>query len=58
MLAVAHAVPQYWAVRSWQSLIFDGAGVSAIAPALAVLAAYGAALVAAGIVLLRRSLTR
>jgi linearmycin/streptolysin S transport system permease protein len=57
MLAAAHAVPQYWAVRSWRELIFEGAGTTAIAPALGVLALYAAALGAAAAVLLRRSLT-
>ena len=57
MLAAAHAVPQYWAIRSWRELIFDGAGTAAIAPALGVLALYAAALGAAAAVLLRRSLT-
>lgn len=58
MLAVAHAVPQYWAIRSWQELVFDGAGTATIAPALAVLTGYAAILVAAATLLLRRSLTR
>ena len=57
MLAVAHAVPQYWAVRSWQQLVFDRAGTEAIAPALGVLVLYAAALGATAAVILRRSLT-
>ncbi len=56
MLVVARMVPHYWAMRAWQSLIFDGAGLGAIAGDLAVLAAIGTALVVVATVLMRRSL--
>lgn len=56
MLVVARMVPHYWAMRAWQSLIFDGAGLGAIAGDLAVLAAIGAALVVVATLLMRRSL--
>jgi len=56
MLLVARLVPHYWAMQAWQSLIFDGAGLGAIAGDLAVLAAAGIALVAVATVLMRRSL--
>ncbi|MEZ5410060.1 MAG: ABC transporter permease [Acidimicrobiales bacterium] len=56
MLVVARIVPHYWAMRAWQSLIFDGAGLGAIAGDLAVLATVGAALVIVATLLMRRSL--
>ncbi|MDH5290091.1 MAG: ABC transporter permease [Acidimicrobiia bacterium] len=56
MLMVARMVPHYWAMRAWQSLIFDGAGLGAIAGDLAVLAVAGAALVVVATLLMRRSL--
>ncbi len=56
MLMVARMVPHYWAMQAWQSLIFDGAGLGAIAGDLAVLAAIGVALVAVATLLMRRSL--
>ncbi len=56
MLVVARMVPHYWAMRAWQSLIFDGAGLGAIAGDLAVLAAIGTALVVVATLLMRRSL--
>lgn len=56
MLVVARMVPHYWAMRAWQSLIFDGAGLGAIAGDLAVLAGIGAALLVVATLLMRRSL--
>jgi len=56
MLLLARLVPHYWAMQAWQSLIFDGAGLGAIAGDLAVLAAAGIALVVVATVLMRRSL--
>lgn len=56
MLLVARMVPHFWAMRAWRSLIFDGAGLRAIAGDLAVLAAAGAALVVVATLLMRRSL--
>ena len=58
MESLAHAVPHYWAVRAWQQLIFDGEGVAAILPSLAVLGGFAAAMIALATVLLRRQLTR
>jgi ABC-2 type transport system permease protein len=57
MVSVAHAVPHFWAIRAWQQLVFDGDGVAAIAPSLAVLWAFGTAFIALATVLLRRQLT-
>lgn len=57
MRAVAHATPHYWAVESWQRLIFDRAGVVDVLPALGVLLAFGVALTGAAAVILRRDLT-
>ncbi len=56
MLVVARMVPHYWAMQAWRSLVFDGAGLGAIAGDLAVLAAVGAALVTVATFLMRRSL--
>ena len=42
MRAVAHAVPQYWAMTAWQRLVFDGDGIGAIAGPLVVLAGFAA----------------
>ena len=57
MDTVAHAVPHFWAVRAWQQLIFDGAGVGTILPSLAVLAATATVAIAAATAVLRRELT-
>lgn len=56
MLVVARMVPHYWAMQAWRSLVFDGAGLGAIAGDLAVLAATGVALVTVATLLMRRSL--
>lgn len=56
MLVVARMVPHYWAMQAWRSLVFDGAGLGAIAGDLAVLAAVGAALITVATFLMRRSL--
>jgi ABC-2 type transport system permease protein len=45
MSAVAHLTPHYWAVRSWQELVFHNAGVAAIAPSLLVLLLFAVALI-------------
>jgi ABC-2 type transport system permease protein len=58
MRAVAHATPHYWAIRSWQELVFDGAGLGTIATALAVLAGLAVLLTGAAAVLLHRDVTR
>lgn len=58
MLAVAHAVPQFWAIDAWQKLIFDGEGLGAIAPNLVALALMALALGGFAASLLRRELTR
>ncbi len=57
MRTIAHVTPHFWAVDSWERLIFDGDGLGAIAPALGVLLAFAAAFTAAAAVLLRRRLT-
>jgi ABC-2 type transport system permease protein len=56
METVAHAVPHFWAVRAWQQLIFDGAGVGTILPSLAVLAATATVAIAVATAVLRREL--
>lgn len=56
MRAVAHAVPHSWAVTAWEELIFDGGGIGDIAPNLAVLLGFAAAMLAAGAAVLRREL--
>jgi ABC-2 type transport system permease protein len=56
MLAVAHAVPQYWAMTAWQQLVFDGDGVGAIVVPLAVLTAFAVVLVGSAAAVLRRLL--
>jgi ABC-2 type transport system permease protein len=54
MRAIAHAVPQYWAVTAWQRLIFDGAGIAGIAAPIAVLALFAIVFLGlAGLVLWR-----
>lgn len=50
--------PHAWAMQGWTKLIFEGQGIGAITAELAVLLAWAAALITAGVVLLRRSLTR
>jgi ABC-2 type transport system permease protein len=54
--AVAHGVPQYWAVSAWQQLIFDGAHTANIAASLAVLLTSAAALFALAIASFTREL--
>jgi ABC-2 type transport system permease protein len=56
MLAVAHAVPQYWAMTAWQQLVFDGDGAGAIVVPLAALTAFAVALVGSAAAVLRRLL--
>lgn len=58
MESLAHAIPHYWAVRAWQQLIFEGAGVGAIVPSLLALIAFAAAFLGLATVLLRRQLVR
>lgn len=57
MLAIAHAIPQFWAVQAWQKLIFDGAGLGAIAGPILVLLAFAVALLGTATVALRRQLS-
>jgi ABC-2 type transport system permease protein len=56
MLAVARAVPHYWAITGWQKLVFDGEGAAAIAPSLLVLTGAAAVAIVAAAALLRRRL--
>jgi ABC-2 type transport system permease protein len=56
MLAVAHAVPHYWAITGWQKLVFDGEGAAAIAPSVLVLTGAAAVTIVAAAALLRRRL--
>jgi ABC-2 type transport system permease protein len=57
MRTIAHVTPHFWAIDSWQTLIFDGDGIGAILPALGVLLAFSAVFVVAASTLLRRNLT-
>ncbi|MCD9625542.1 ABC transporter permease [Rhabdothermincola salaria] len=56
MLAIAHAVPHYWAIVAWQRLVFDGGGVADIAGSLAVLTGFAVVLLGAASAVLRRQL--
>ena len=56
MLAIAHAIPQFWAVQAWQQLIFDGADLGAIAGPILVLLAFAVALLGTATMALRRQL--
>ena len=58
MVAVAHVVPQYWAVVGWQELVFDGGGAADIAGSLVVLTAFAVVLLVAATVTLRRQIAR
>jgi ABC-2 type transport system permease protein len=57
MVAVAHAVPHYWAIVAWQRLVFDGEGVAAIVGPLVVLAGFVAVLLTAATTVLRRQVS-
>lgn len=58
MRTVARAVPHFWAMRAWQALVFEGRGIGAIGTNLAVLAIFGATMLTAATLLLRRQLAR
>lgn len=58
MRAIAHVVPQYWAVSAWQRLVFDGSGLAGIATPVAVLAVFAAAFLTLAAVALRRDLVQ
>lgn len=58
MRIAGHAVPHAWAMDGWNDLVFDGEGLAAIAPELAVLAGYAVVLVAVAAWRLRVALTR
>jgi ABC-2 type transport system permease protein len=58
MLALAHAVPHYWAMTAWQTLIFDGGGLGDIAGSLAILVGFAAVLWLLATMTLRRQLVR
>ena len=57
MRTIAHVTPHFWAVDSWQRLIFDGDGLGAILPALGVLVGFAVLFVGLAATLLRRGLT-
>jgi ABC-2 type transport system permease protein len=44
MRAVGHVAPHAWAMDAWQDVIFDGAGVAAVAGPLAVLSGFAVVL--------------
>jgi ABC-2 type transport system permease protein len=58
MRAVAHVVPQFWAVTAWQRLVFDGAGVAGIAGPVGVLAAFAVVFLALAAIVLQRDLVQ
>jgi ABC-2 type transport system permease protein len=55
--SLSRAIPHAWALDGWQRLIDDGAGIGAIAPDLAVLAAFAAVAIALAGRILRAQLT-
>lgn len=55
---IGHAVPHAWAMDAWIDLVFDGERIAAIAPELAVLAAWTVALLALASWRLSHALTR
>jgi ABC-2 type transport system permease protein len=58
MRAVAHVVPQFWAVTAWQRLVFDGAGIAGIAGPVGVLAAFAVVFLALAAIVLQRDLVQ
>jgi ABC-2 type transport system permease protein len=57
MRVLGHITPHAWAMDAWIKLVFDGDGVDAILPQLAVLAGFGAVLGVAAARRLRTALT-
>jgi ABC-2 type transport system permease protein len=57
MRVLGHITPHAWAMDAWIKLVFDGDGVDAILPQLAVLAGFGAVLGVAAARRLRAALT-
>ncbi|HEY7874904.1 MAG TPA: ABC transporter permease [Actinomycetota bacterium] len=57
MKTIAHVTPHAWANEAFQRITEEGAGVVDVLPQLGVLAAFAAALLAAGALALRRTLT-
>jgi len=57
LVRVAHAIPHYWALEAWRTLIFDGGGLVDIAPSLGVLAGVAVVLGGSAVAVLRRDLT-
>jgi ABC-2 type transport system permease protein len=55
---IGHAVPHAWAMDAWNDLIFDGEGLAAIAPELAVLLAWTVVVLMVASWRLSRALTR
>jgi ABC-2 type transport system permease protein len=56
MRAVSRVVPHSWAMTAWERLVFDGAGLSAVAGPLLVLAAFATAFVGLAATALHRDL--
>lgn len=54
---VAAAVPHFWALEGWHTVLFDGGSLADIARPLAILATFAVVFVAAGATVLRRTLT-
>ena len=56
MVTIAHAAPQYWALRAWHAVIYDGVGLGGVAVELAVLSGFAVVLLAGAALGLRRRL--
>lgn len=57
LVQVAHAIPHFWALRAWRTLIFDGGGLADIAPSLGILVGVAVVLGGSAVAVLRRDLT-
>jgi ABC-2 type transport system permease protein len=58
MSTIARFTPHYWALTSWQRLVFDGEGLGAVLPGVGVLLGVAAALLGLATVLTRRRLVQ
>ena len=57
MVTIAHAAPQYWALRAWYAVIYDGVGLGGVAVELAVLSGFAVVLLAGAALGLTAALT-
>jgi ABC-2 type transport system permease protein len=58
MRAIAHVVPQFWAITAWQHLVFDGAGLGDVMVPVLVLAVFAAVFLGFATTVLRRDLAQ